>query len=978
MVVAKDILPRESSKIPVSASQPPMALLVTVVAALLLLVAPTAVAQTTFTPVSVGVPNVFESGVAFGDYNNDGLLDFAVVGSRDTINASVFNPKLSVAAVYQNNGDGTFTAHTGGLMPVAVGSVAWGDVDNDGYLDLVYGGIDTLDNLVTKVYHNNAGNGTFTEMTSASIHGSAYGSVALGDYDNDGWLDILITGFDAAAPVTKLYHNNHDGTFTEVTAANLRGVNGHGKAVFGDYDNDGYPDILVCGRTNPGTWVHPNPMTLLYHNNKGTGTFTLDSAANFVGVARGAVAFADFNNDGYLDVFVTGNTGAVDSVTTAADTSLVYLNDGGNGSFTAVRDSVLHGTAQSIVAIGDFNRDGKLDLAVNGFGSNADLYAGNGNGKFSTFHLGTTELAAGGIAFGDFNGDGYLDVIATGSRVGIALDSTIVYRNSSAGSSAATAVDVKPNVPTGLKAVVSDSAVTLSWALGTDATTPSASLSYALRVGTTRGGANIVSPLADSTGKRRVAALGMQNLDTSWTLKRLAQGTYYWSVQAIDNGYAGSAFAAVDSFTIGTVTPPGATLVTPKTFAFDSVLVFATKRDTVLLKNTGGSALKITATHAGDTAFAFSPDSATVNAGDSTRFAVTFKPTAVKAYSASLFLANNSGSGKVDTVTLTGNGKVMTLAQVRKAPIGTPIAFQATVSRARGRYTYVQDTAAGLVIFQSSGPLRDSVTSGFIRKGDRMLVGGKTTLFNNLLEISGASSLTAFSRVSRGDTATIRPVTVTLTQLKNAGEQYESRLVKVSRLLLPGNADTLVKAGKNYTVTGLSPDTTTAVTLYTASASNAGDSQVDSTAIPKNPAGKVWLFTFTGPIGQYSPSDSTKGYELMAVDSGDVHFDSTTTLTGVEEPLAGSELPKEFRLEQNYPNPFNPATVIEFALPKQSAVSVKVYTMLGQEVATLVDGTLPAGIHRVSFQAGHLASGLYFYRIQAGTFTSVRKMMLVK
>ncbi len=116
----------------------------------------------------------------------------------------------------------------------------------------------------------------------------------------------------------------------------------------------------------------------------------------------------------------------------------------------------------------------------------------------------------------------------------------------------------------------------------------------------------------------------------------------------------------------------------------------------------------------------------------------------------------------------------------------------------------------------------------------------------------------------------------------------------------------------------------------------------------------------------------------MAVDSGDVHFDSTQTITGIEEQLAENGIPKEFRLEQNYPNPFNPATTIEFALPKQTAVQVTVYTMLGQEVATLVQGTLPAGIHRVTFQAGSLASGLYFYRIEAGSFTSVRKMMLVK
>jgi len=88
--------------------------------------------------------------------------------------------------------------------------------------------------------------------------------------------------------------------------------------------------------------------------------------------------------------------------------------------------------------------------------------------------------------------------------------------------------------------------------------------------------------------------------------------------------------------------------------------------------------------------------------------------------------------------------------------------------------------------------------------------------------------------------------------------------------------------------------------------------------------------------------------------------------------------PLVYKLEQNYPNPFNPSTKIEFALPKQSAVDIKVFNVLGQEVATLVQETLGAGNHAVTFNAKNLASGLYFYRITAGQFTSVKKMMLLK
>ncbi len=89
-------------------------------------------------------------------------------------------------------------------------------------------------------------------------------------------------------------------------------------------------------------------------------------------------------------------------------------------------------------------------------------------------------------------------------------------------------------------------------------------------------------------------------------------------------------------------------------------------------------------------------------------------------------------------------------------------------------------------------------------------------------------------------------------------------------------------------------------------------------------------------------------------------------------------LPKEFSLRQNYPNPFNPSTNIEFALPEQAEVSLKVYNLLGREIYTLVSEKMNAGNHKVEFNASGLSTGLYFYRIQAGSFIQTKKMMLIK
>ncbi len=96
---------------------------------------------------------------------------------------------------------------------------------------------------------------------------------------------------------------------------------------------------------------------------------------------------------------------------------------------------------------------------------------------------------------------------------------------------------------------------------------------------------------------------------------------------------------------------------------------------------------------------------------------------------------------------------------------------------------------------------------------------------------------------------------------------------------------------------------------------------------------------------------------------------------GVED---GQTLVTNYSLEQNYPNPFNPSTTIEFNLQEKSFVSLKVYDVLGKEVATLVNGVQEAGANEVTFNASDLASGMYIYKLEAGNFSSAKKMMLLK
>jgi hypothetical protein len=326
-----------------------------------------------------------------------------------------------------------------------------------------------------------------------------------------------------------------------------------------------------------------------------------------------------------------------------------------------------------------------------------------------------------------------------------------------------------------------------------------------------------------------------------------------------------------------------------------------------------------------------------------------------------------AGVTALSDIILTGadmtTAPVMTIKAARAAGAGATVNIEAIATRVKGSYTYMQDSTAGIVIYASSGAYKDSVTSGGIKAGDRINIKGKISIYNSLYEIAAADTI-VFTRVSRNN-AIPAPALLTLKQIATNGSDYQSELVKVIGITVV-TTDAIFLPKKTYSITDAS-DASNTVSLRMG---NATDTDADSLKMIK-------VVTITGPLGQYSSSDPTTGFQLTPILATDI----TDNALSVEQTASG--LPTTFELMNNYPNPFNPTTQIRFALPQQSLAKLVVYDMLGREVRTLINGTLNAGYFEASWNGKNnngmqVASGMYIYRIEAGTFVSAKTMMLLK
>lgn len=340
---------------------------------------------------------------AWADYDLDGDLDFIVNGISDYFTGT------RVTQLYRNDG-GSFTPVNTGLPNIDGLGIAWGDYDNDNDPDILLSGyIPATNGFVSDVYRNN-GDDTFTPLNAVpAANTSGSSAVAWGDYDKDGDLDFFLSGNRYGERPADVYRNDGNDTFTAIGA----GINGasQGDAAWGDFDNDGDPDLLVAGYLTSGA------STQLYRNDNGS-FFPVNPSLP----AAGSVEWGDYNQDGLLDIVLIG----LSNNYTGGD---VYRNNG-DGTFTAI-SSPLAGLYSGDATFGDYDNDGDLDLAVigtPGSGFAGDLFENTGNDTFVATNSTIIDVWAGSLDWGDYDDDGDPDLLLTGGS-GQNTFHTKVYRN---------------------------------------------------------------------------------------------------------------------------------------------------------------------------------------------------------------------------------------------------------------------------------------------------------------------------------------------------------------------------------------------------------------------------------------------------------------------------------------------------------------------------------------------------------------------
>lgn len=497
-------------------------------------------------PSGLDLPGVWAGDATWGDYDQDGDQDLLLIGEIRQDDGTC----RRIARVLRND-DGLLVedvAQSDRLVGVYFGEAGWADTDGDGDLDAAIAGWDEDGAESLRIYTNDEGAaptdrlltldlGQVDDTGDPSLTGVRYADLAWGDPDRDGDVDLVVSGMSAGGTsLTSLYTNERGRlTLDEFNSEALLNVH-NGDLAWADIDNDGDLDLSISGESvlSDNNFL---AVTEIY-TNEPTGILALNQSIDLAGVdiRRGSLAWADYDGDGNTDLLLSGREASRQALlllfTNRPAGSLLY-----DASFSLNSSQMIDGSADWV----DYDNDGDADLAVIGrtveSEHRAHVFENRGGSlSGSSVESEIMGLSGGPTLWGDYDGDGRADLFIAGVD-GDGQRRSVLYSNK------VPSANRLPAPPTVLNAVTATSRrVLFSWAAGSDV--ESSNLSYNVRIGTESKAQDILSAQVP-------LGRGNAGLKNDYVLERfLPPDTYYWSVQTVDGGLARSVFANEGRFVV--------------------------------------------------------------------------------------------------------------------------------------------------------------------------------------------------------------------------------------------------------------------------------------------------------------------------------------------------------------------------------------------------------------------------------------------
>ncbi len=478
--------------------------------------------------------------------------------------------------IFISNGDKTFTKSTDAnvVLPGFLACIEHGDLDADGDIDFIFNGWMPGGSDPTNGIALNDGSGILSLSETLEI-GTSAPSCGFADFNNDALMDYFFFGNGSAT--CAIWFQNQDGSFTKDNTSFASYNFTDPEVSIIDFNNDGYLDLFIDGWENNVS----NRFSDVFLNDY-FGAFSAMDQSNLIAKGYGSSTWFDVNADGNLDLLLNGDGGADGE--SSSNIYRLYKNNNGTleeaTTFSEYRQISVDGGAR----FADLDNDGDADIILTGWSDSESRQVtiieecvDAANFVYTRHSWSDSDEVPGvsesDIEVADFNNDHKIDIVLSGYSGNFGRRVAGVIFNDM------TTANTVPGAPSNL--VVNNIAgggFMFNWDAGTDTETPVKALTYSLYLKSTTTGKWLMNPEADlGTGKRKVTGLGNVDNSLSWPLYELPDGDYEWSVQSVDGVYEGSTFPTPQVFTIvdGVINTSGISTVEAdyaKVFASDGTL----------------------------------------------------------------------------------------------------------------------------------------------------------------------------------------------------------------------------------------------------------------------------------------------------------------------------------------------------------------------------------------------------------------------